>query len=90
MRCRQITTRREGLHDPRPPVRLGPRPRKPVHKTELVSPSNRPYHTKLKFETHLARLVPRVLVTGAPMEQRQDVRERRCKLRVVVHLRVPL
>ena len=48
MRCRQITTRREGLRDPRPPVRPGPRPRKPAHKTELVSPSNRPYDTKLK------------------------------------------
>ena len=46
--------------------------------------------TKIKGETHLARLVPRVLVTGAPVEQRQDVRERGCKLRVVVYLRVPL
>ena len=89
MRCRQITTRREGLHDPRPPVRPGPRPRKPVHKTELVSPLIA-MMTKIKGETHLARLVPRVLVTGAPVEQRQDVRERGCKLRVVVHLRVPL
>ena len=55
-----------------------------------VSLSNRPYDTKKQFETHLARLVPRVLVTGAPVEQRQDVRERGCKLRVVVYLRVPL
>jgi hypothetical protein len=58
---------------------------KPISSVPLIA-----MMTKKQFETYLARLVPRVLVTGAPVEQRQDVRERGCKLRVVVYLRVPL